>query len=119
MRKLVLVTAFLTANLSSAATTDAWQTESIRPEIAPAFRVEPSGGPNGGNAWVIASDHRPGLVGRWVRTFPIEGGRHYAFHALRRVTNTDGRRTAVARILWLDEKGKPDRKSTRLNSSHT
>jgi predicted amidohydrolase len=107
MRQFLLIAALLGATAARAASTDTWQAESIRPEIAPAFRIEPNGGPNGGSAWVITSDHRPGLVGRWVSTFPIEGGHHYTFHALRRATNTDGRRSAVARILWLDDKGKP------------
>lgn len=107
MKRRLLLVALLAASATRAAAPDTWQAESIRPEIAPTFHVEPNGGPNGQSAWVIASDERPGLVGRWVRTFPVQGGKHYSFRALRRAINTDGRRTAVARILWLDSQGKP------------
>jgi predicted amidohydrolase len=90
-----------------AATPTAWHPESIRPEAAPAFRHDPTGGPRKQGAWVIESDARAGLFGRWVSQVPIDGGKHYAFHALRRITHADGRRAAVARILWLDAKGQP------------
>jgi predicted amidohydrolase len=103
----VLFGALVLALAARAATPSEWQTESIRAEIAPEFRFEPNGGPEGRGAWTIESDARSGLVGRWVKTVPITGGSHYAFHALRRVTIADGRRTAVARILWLDAAGKP------------
>lgn len=107
MRGLFLLAALLLAPASHGASPSEWQTESIRSEAAPAFRFDPKGGPDGRGAWIIESDARAGLVGRWARTIPIEGGTHYRFHAVRRVTNADGRRTAVARVLWLDARGKP------------
>jgi predicted amidohydrolase len=84
-----------------------WSTAIVRDEIAPTFRYEPQGGPAHDGAFVIESDQRPGLIGRWLRTYPVTGGRHYAFSALRRATNTDGRRAAVVRVLWRDAKGRP------------
>src|SRR5262249_11309253 len=43
---------------------------------------------------------------RWTKTVPIEGGKHYTFHAVRKIVGADGRRAAVARVIWLDAKGK-------------
>lgn len=83
-----------------------WTTATIRAEIAPQFRYDPRGGPAQGGALVIESDQREGLVGRWVRTFPVTGGRHYSFKVLRHVEHADGRRAAVVRVLWRDAKGK-------------
>lgn len=105
-RLLLLLGLFSLAHPASATESAEWQSESIRAEAAPTFRFEPGGGPDGRGAWVIESDARAGLVGRWTRTVAIEGGSHYAFRALRRITHADGRRTAVARILWFDAKGK-------------
>lgn len=108
IKRLLLILGLLSLILPvRAAAASEWQTESIRAEAAPKFHFEPNGGPDGRGVWIIESDARAGLVGRWTRTVPIKGGQHYAFHALRRITNADGRRTAVARILWLDDKGKP------------
>ena len=83
-----------------------WTTATIRDEIAPRFRYDPAGGPARDGAFVIESDDRPGLVGRWTRAFPVTGGHSYVFSAQRRALNTDGRRAAVVRILWQDAKGK-------------
>jgi len=85
---------------------DGWTTVTLREEIAPAFAYAPRGGPAGTGAFVIEADHRPGLVGRWTTTQPVEGGRHYRFHALRRGGPGDGRRTAVVQLHWRDARGK-------------
>ncbi|MSU48194.1 MAG: carbon-nitrogen hydrolase family protein [Opitutus sp.] len=83
-----------------------WTTAIVRDEIAPRFHYDPHGGPAGEGALIVESDQRAGLLGRWVRTFPVTGGRHYSFSVLRHVDRADGRRAAVARILWQDPKGK-------------
>ncbi|MBI5770552.1 MAG: carbon-nitrogen hydrolase family protein [Verrucomicrobia bacterium] len=83
-----------------------WTTAAPRDEIAPAFSYDPAGGPDRSGAFVLAADAREGLIGRWTRTLPVEGGKHYAFRALRHLTGADGRRAAVARVIWHDEKGK-------------
>lgn len=85
---------------------EGWSTSVVREEIAPRFRYEPHGGPGGADALIIASDQREGLLGKWVRTYPVEGGKHYAFKALRHADRADGRRAAVVRILWRDAKGR-------------
>lgn len=87
---------------------DGWVAAAPRDEIRPEFGYDPRGGPNGKGALVIRSDGREGLQGRWTRTFPVEGGRCYRFSALRRARNAESpRRTAVARLIWLDEAGRP------------
>lgn len=84
-----------------------WETTSPRDEIRPAFRYEPRGGPNRAGAFVIESDRREGLQGKWTKAFQVKGGEHYRFSALRKVSNMpEPRRGAVVRILWQDEKGK-------------
>jgi len=83
-----------------------WASVIVREEIAPRFRYEPQGGPAGDGALLIESDTRVGLLGRWVKTFPVLGGRPYSFRALRRVDHADGRRAAVVRVLWRDAKGR-------------
>ena len=83
-----------------------WTTASPREEIQPAFHFEPAGGPKHDGSFVIESDAREGLVGRWTRTFPVTGGRHYHFSVLRRLEGAAApRRTGVARLLWRDAKG--------------
>jgi predicted amidohydrolase len=57
---------------------------------------------------VIEADTRPGLFGWWEKTFPVHGGSYYEFSVQRRVEHiASPRRTAVARVLWRDEKGRP------------
>lgn len=83
-----------------------WSTAAPRDEIAPRFSYDPAGGPRGRGAFVIEADAREGLIGRWHTTVPVEGGTHYAFRAVRKISGADGRRAAVARVLWQDAKGK-------------
>lgn len=84
-----------------------WSAVILREEIAPCFGYDPAGGPKGTGSLVISSDAQPGRIGRWQRLFQVEGGANYVFSSLRRVRNADGRRAAVARILWQDDQGKP------------
>lgn len=93
---------------SVAAAPEGWTTGAPREEIRPRFRHDPTGGPAGQGAFCLESDEREGLNGWWTRSFPVLGGQHYQFFALRKVTNSDSpRRTGVARIIWCDTKGKP------------
>ncbi|MBL9200133.1 MAG: carbon-nitrogen hydrolase family protein [Opitutaceae bacterium] len=108
-RVLLIVLAALSAAILRAESPSApagWSTAAPRAEIAPHFSFEPAGGPARTGAFVIESDRREGLIGRWHRTVPIEGGAHYTFRAQRKITGADGRRAAVARVLWQDAKGK-------------
>jgi len=87
---------------------DGWTAQSPRDEIRPAFSYRPDGGPDGSGSLVIQADQREGLMGWWQRTFPVQGGKTYRFHVLRRASSIEvPRRAAVARILWRDAVGKP------------
>src|SRR5215204_897969 len=85
-----------------------WQHAAPREEIAPHFTLDAKGGRDGRAALVIEADGREGLSGQWLKTVPVQGGKYYRFSAWRK---TDGvaasRRSAVARILWQDDVGKP------------
>ena len=77
-------------------------------EIRPLFSFDPKGGPNGNGALVIAADDRDGLHGWWQKTFPVTGGKHYRFHAVRKVHDVPVRAAQRrGRILWQDAAGKP------------
>ena len=104
---IVLMLLFPLASLTAAEAPPEWYAAILRDEIAPRFTFDPAGGPAGGGALIISSDAQPGRIGRWQRTFPVEGGVTYAFSALRHVHNADGRRAAVVRIHWQDAQGKP------------
>jgi predicted amidohydrolase len=85
-----------------------WTTHSPRDELRPRFAYDHHGGRNGHEAFVIEHDQREGLHGWWQRTFPVVGGKHYHFSAVRKVTKVPvPRRSAVVRILWQDDAGQP------------
>jgi predicted amidohydrolase len=95
------------APVSEPASPSGWQSSSPREEIRPNFSFEPKGGPKGNGSWVIEADDREGLHGWWQKTFPVVGGRHYRFHAVRMIQNVpQARRSAVVRIIWQDDNGK-------------
>lgn len=86
---------------------DGWQDVAQREEIRPAFEFKKGGGAGGSDAFFIRADDREGLDGHWEKTFPIKGGQHYRFRALRRLENVASpRRSALVRILWRDDNGK-------------
>jgi predicted amidohydrolase len=103
----IAIPALATAAAPSLEAPPGWSAAILREEIAPRFTYDPTGGPNGNGALMISSDAQPGRIGRWQRLFPVEGGANYVFSALRRMRNADGRRAAVARVLWQDAQGKP------------
>lgn len=83
-----------------------WTHSGPREEILPVFEFQSHGGPQHAGSLVTLSDKRDGLHGWWQRTVSVEGGRYYRFSAVRRVVNVNyARRTAVARIFWLDAGG--------------
>ncbi len=85
-----------------------WQPASPRDEIRPQFAYDPKGGPRGEGSFVISADGRQGLHGYWQKTFAVSGGKHYRFSSLRKVSRVPlPRRSAVVRILWQDEQGRP------------
>jgi len=84
-----------------------WTQESPRDEIRPDFAYLPKGGPDAAGSFVIEGQPSPGAVGWWQKTFQVQGGKSYRFHALRKASNIDlPRRVAVPRILWQDANGK-------------
>jgi predicted amidohydrolase len=96
---------FAAARLSAAP--EGWSSGAPRPEIAPAFSFEPSAGKDGRGSFVIESDARDYLAGRWTKIFPVTGGRHYQFTAFHRSHNiAQPRRSVVARIHWRDANGR-------------
>ena len=64
--------------------TNAWKSESPRPEIRPSFEMRADAGPSRQGSLFIQADDREGLDGHWAKTFPAKGGQHYRFRALRR-----------------------------------
>jgi predicted amidohydrolase len=87
---------------------DGWSTAAPREEIRPDFSYDPKGGRDGKGSFLITADQREGLDGYWVRTVPIKGAHYYRFHAVRKIVNVEvPRRSAVVRVLWQDEGGKP------------
>jgi len=83
---------------------EGWQTNAPREEIRPTFQYASDGGHQDASRLIIASDPREGLHGYWSKPFPVEGGQHYRFAAMRRVENVPlARRSTPVRILWQDD----------------
>jgi predicted amidohydrolase len=101
-----------------AATPEGWEAFAPRDEIRPQFAWQPAGGPEGRGCLVIQADAREGLHGCWTRTFPVIGGRYYAFHVLRK---TEGipypRRHVLVTITWQNAKGDAVQRDTPTTTS--
>ena len=96
-----------------------WTAHSPRDEVRPRFGWDPGGGDRGQGALTISSYQREGAIGHWQRAFTVEGGKHYRFSVLRKTTNIDlVRRSAIVRIVWLDEKGKRARRAQPVFTSY-
>jgi predicted amidohydrolase len=114
---LLILTAVLAASIPPGARStdrdtvpapEGWRKEAPRDEIRPEFAYAPKGGRDGKGAFVITHDRREGLDGYWTRTFPVKGGQFYRFHAVRKVQGVPvPRLSAVVRLLWQDDRGKP------------
>ena len=112
----LLTTVALAATIAGA---DDWTTGAPRDEIAPRFRHEAAGGRGGGGRFVLEDGGRAGWAGWWTRTLPVQGGTWYRFEAFRRTTNAAApRRSAVARVLWQDDTGKPVLRDTPVVTRH-
>lgn len=87
-----------------------WQPAAPRAEIRPRFIHDPKGGPKRDGSLSILADRREGLHGYWQKTFPVTGGKFCTFRAVRKVAAVaEPRRSALARILWRDDSGRPVR----------
>jgi predicted amidohydrolase len=85
-----------------------WGPVSQREEIRPAFSFDPAGGPNGGGAFVLTAADSVGQHGWVQKVFPVTGGTFYRFQAARKTERVAvPRRSAIARVVWQDAKGKP------------
>jgi len=108
---LVILTVLLAASAragESNTAPDGWQTAAPRDELRPRFVYTVKGGRDGKGAFGIVHDQREGLDGYWTRTFPVQGGRFYRFHAVRKISAVRvPRRSAVVRVVWQDDRGKP------------
>jgi len=85
-----------------------WTSASPREELRPQFGYDPRGGPQQSGAFWIQHDNREGLHGWFEKKFPVAGGNHYKFRAVRKLENVAvPRRSAVVRIRWTDDQGRP------------
>ena len=66
------------------ATPDGWRPAAPREEIRPQFSYTDSTRTGNQSTLVIETDSREGLDGYWTKTFPVQGGQHYRFSALRK-----------------------------------
>jgi predicted amidohydrolase len=94
-----------------------WTAQSPREEIRPQFSSRPSSNHSGQDVLQISADAREGLQGWWSKVFKVEGGRHYRFSARRRTFDVKTpRRSALARILWQDDRGQLATQDTPLST---
>ena len=86
-----------------------WKTTYPRDEIKPFFEYDQKGGHDLKGCFIIRSDHNEGLMGRWSKTFPVNGGRYYRFSVHRKYTGPVSpvplHRAGVVRVLWRNGKG--------------
>ena len=96
-----------------------WKSGGPRPEMLPEFSWEAAAGPNGTPTLKIQADARKGLHGWWTTEIAVRGGQAYSFTALLHAEGVDLlRRTAVARIFWLNDKGQPPLRDEAVFSSY-
>ena len=104
VRCLVMILLVFTTMARSGFAEDGWDARAARDEVRPEFSFDESGGPNRNGSLVIATSAQIGLDGHWAKTFNVEGGRWYRFHAQRRANGVESpERYVLARISWRDE----------------
>jgi predicted amidohydrolase len=113
-RCLVMILLASTTMASSGFAHDGWDARSARNEVRPKFSINESGGPNRNGSLIIDTSAQTGLDGHWAKTFNVQGGRWYRFHAQRRANGVDSpQRYVLARILWRDKQGRAVRRDGR------
>lgn len=86
---------------------EGWRAMAPRTEIAPDFEVVKTKDATDGPTLIIQSTGLPACSGGWVRTFPVEAGRWYAFRATYVPKEVSlERRSILARLLFHDDRGK-------------
>ena len=69
----------------------------------------------------IFPNDRKGAVGQWQATFPVKGGQHYRFSAIRKTWDIDiqiVQRHIVERLIWLDADGNKVKRDEPTFSSY-
>ena len=98
----------LLATASQAAFSEGWSLWSPRDEAKPDADVSKTGGIDGKGSLILETGPGEHWIGCWTRTLPVEGGKHYRFHALRKFSPMPTpRRSVYARVIWQDDKGNP------------
>lgn len=108
---LVMILLVSTTMVRSGFAQNGWDALAARDEVRPKFSFDESGGPTRNGFLVIETGAQAGLDGHWAKTFNVEGGRWYRFHAQRREAGVDSpQRCVLARISWRDENGRAVRR---------
>lgn len=105
---------FLLAFGVSAAPQGVWKTYTPRAELEPSWSKE-------GDVLTIFPNGRKGAVGQWQATFPVKGGQHYRFSAIRKTWDIDiqnVQRHIVERLIWLDADGNKVKRDEPTFSSY-
>ncbi|MES2595006.1 MAG: carbon-nitrogen hydrolase family protein [Verrucomicrobiota bacterium] len=107
MKRLLTTACLFACALSTqAASLEGWTFWSPRAEATPEHVVNPKAGRDGQGGLVIETGPGEQWIGCWVKTVPVQGGKHYQFEAWRKFRDvSEPRRSVVTRVIWLDEKG--------------
>ena len=76
-RLIILFFAVSIPHTSFAALQNVWEKHAPRAELEPSWSKE-------GDVLTIFPNGRKGAVGQWQATFPVKGGQHYRFSAIRK-----------------------------------
>lgn len=89
---------------------EGWSNSWPRDEIKPIFTFNPKGGPENCGSFIIESGQCKRPFGKWLKTFPVNGGQYYRFSVYRKYYGANSavpmRRAGIARVLWCDDKGR-------------
>lgn len=98
---------------------DGWQAMTPREELRPQVSWYANAGLNNKGAFIIQADGREGLMGHIQKTLPVQGGKTYEFTAFRKTDGIDLiRRAGVARLRWLDQKGRRVKRDEKSYASY-
>ena len=113
-RLIILFFAVSIPYISFAALQSVWETHTPRAELEPSWSNE-------GEVLTIFPNGRKGAVGQWQATFPVKGGQHYRFSAIRKTWDIDiqnVQRHIVERLIWLDADGNKVKRDEPTFSSY-
>ena len=113
-RLIILFFAVSIPYISFAALQNVWETHTPRAELEPSWSNE-------AEVLTIFPNGRKGAVGQWQATFPVKGGQHYRFSAIRKTWDIDiqnVQRHIVERLIWLDADGNKVKRDEPTFSSY-